>query len=281
MFTDQINSYLQTVHTAVTRQAYQRGLAQFHNWYLSSYDEEPDATLLTEEEGREWRSYLSNVRRLSAATVNQRLAALRGLTRHHGRPLSIKGIKKVAPPIETLNGREIGRLLAVLDGERWLDKRNVAIVGLMVRAGLRVSEVIALRPEDLTLSERKGQVTIRQGKGLKERTVPLSRRARAEVEGYVGKRPLFANDWLFVSQSGKQLAARDVQRLVTRASRKAGIHSEVTPHVLRHTFATRALQRAKMDLATLSHILGHENLTTTSRYLHPDKAQLAEMVEDL
>jgi hypothetical protein len=52
MFTDQISSFLQTVNTAVTRQAYQRGLAQFHNWYLSSYDEEPDATLLTEEEGR-------------------------------------------------------------------------------------------------------------------------------------------------------------------------------------------------------------------------------------
>jgi integrase/recombinase XerD len=78
------------------------------------------------------------------------------------------------------------------------------------------------------------------------------------------------NSWLLVTS----------QRLVARASRQAGIRSEVTPHVLRHTFATRALQRARLDLATLSYILGHENLTT-SRYLQPDRAQLAEMVEDL
>jgi integrase len=203
MFTDQIAAYLQTTNTAATRQLYQLALSQFHAWYTATYAAEPDASLLTEEEAREWRSLLSGGQRLSAATVNQRLAALRGIARHHGRPLRIPGVKQTPPPIATLNGREIGRLLAAVDGPHWLDKRNIAIIALMVRAGLRVSEVVNL-------------------------------------------------------QSG-----------------------DVTPHILRHTFATRALQQANMDLATLSRILGHDNLTTTARYLHPNMARVAEMVEDL
>lgn len=281
MFTDQLTAYLQTIQTAVTRQTYHLSLTQFHDWYTASYGEAPDARLLTEEEAREWRSYLLNVKQFSAATVNQRLAALRGLARHQGRPLSVKGVKRVTPPVEPLNGREIGRLLAVLDGDRWLDKRNVAIVSLMVRAGLRVSEVIALRPDDIQMSERKGQVIIRQGKGLKERTVPLSRMARVEVGAYGAERPLAPTSIFFISQSGNPLSARDVQRLVRDASRKAGIQGEVTPHTLRHTFATRALQQGNVDLATLSRLLGHENLNTTSRYLHPNQSQVAEMVEEL
>ncbi|MCA9874165.1 MAG: tyrosine-type recombinase/integrase [Anaerolineales bacterium] len=86
---------------------------------------------------------------------------------------------------------------------------------------------------------------------------------------------------MFVSQTGKPLSARDVQRLIADASVKAGIRAEVTPHVLRHTFATRALQQGNADLAILSRLLGHENLSTTARYLHPNQSQVAEMVEDL
>ena len=99
--------------------------------------------------------------------------------RHYGRSVNVKGMKKVDAPVEPLNGRQIGRLLVVLEGPRWIDKRNVAIVSLMVRAGLRVSEVVALELDDVSITERKGRVVVRQGKGLKERVVPLSRMARA------------------------------------------------------------------------------------------------------
>ena len=281
MFSDQISPFLKTANTLTTQSAYALGLRQFHEWYLSTYNEEPDALLLTAEEIREWRSYLMNVKRFSAATVNQRLAAVRGLVRHYGRSLTIKGVKKVDAPIEPLNGRQIGRLLVVLEGPRWLDKRNVAIVSLMVRAGLRVSEVVALELDDVSISERKGQAVMRQGKGLKERTVPLSRLARAALEDYLVERPSFNTQRLFFSQSGNPLSSRDAQRLVSSASTKAGITTPVTPHILRHTFATRALRQGKVDLATLSLILGHENLTTTARYLHPDANLMAEMIEEL
>jgi site-specific recombinase XerD len=190
-------------------------------------------------------------------------------------------MKKVQPPIEPLNGRQIGRLLAGLDGSRWLDKRNVAAVSLMVRAGLRVSEVVALQVDDLDMSDRRGQVMVRQGKGLKERTVPLSQMARTELKAYLELRPLFAGRWVFVSQAGKPLAGRDLQRLLHDAGLKVGIKDQLTPHILRHTFATRALRQGQVDLATLSKLLGHESLATTARYLHPDKEQVAAMMEEL
>lgn len=120
-----------------------------------------------------------------------------------------------------------------------------------------------------------------QGKGLKERTVPLNRLARAALGDYLAERPSFNTPSLFFSQAGKPLSSHDIQRLVSNASTKAGITTTVTPHILRHTFATRALRQGKADLATLSLILGHENLTTTARYLHPDANLMAEMVEEL
>lgn len=281
MFSDQITPFLKTANTPTTQSAYELGLRQFHEWYLATYNEEPAALLLTSEEVREWRSYLINVKRFSAATVNQRLAAVRGLVRHYGRSVNVKGMKKVDAPIEPLNGRQIGRLLAVLEGQRWIDKRNVAIISIMVRAGLRVSEVIALEMNDVLITGRRGQILVRKGKGLKERIVPLSRMTRAALSEYFAERPSVKAESVFVSPTGNSLSSRDVQRLVSSASKKAGISTTLTPHILRHSFATRALRQAKVDLATLSLILGHENLTTTARYLHPDSNLMAEMVEDL
>jgi site-specific recombinase XerD len=195
--------------------------------------------------------------------------------------LRIKGMKKVQGEVEPLNGRELGRLLAVLEGSGWLDQRNLTMVSLMARAGLRVSEVVAMYREDVTLSERKGEVLVRQGKGQKERVVPLSNLARQHLRAYLAVRPAFSETRLFVSRNGQPLSERDVQRVVARAARQAGIERTVTPHLLRHTFATRALRQGNIDLATLSALLGHENLTTTARYLHPDRAQVGQMVEDL
>ncbi len=279
-FALQVQVYLQSLNTERTRQTYARALADFHAWYVQTYGEEPDATLLTDEEAREWRHFLANVRRLSASTVNQRLAALKGLARFHGRDLRVRGMKKVLPPVEPLNGRELGRLLAAVEGETWQAKRDVAILNLMARAGLRVSEVVALCLDDVRLNRRKGHVTVRASKGLKERTVPLPKAARDALRAYLDARPSWACKVLFVSRTGRPLTPRDVQRLVEKAARRAGLSRRVTPHTLRHTYATRALRQG-VDLATLARLLGHESLTTTARYLHPDEARVAEMVEGL
>lgn len=280
MFEEQIAHYLKTFNSPRTLLSYSEALTSFHDWYISTYAEEHSVLLLTNDEVLQWRTYLYTARQLSAATVNLHLSAIRSLVRHHGRSIQIKGIKKVLPPISPLNGRELGRLLVASDGDSWLKKRNKAMLELMARAGLRVSEVAALRMKDVTISQRKGEVLVRYGKGMKERNIPLGRQIRQALQDYFLVRPKSVSDWLFLSRSLKPLSARDIQRMVHSAALKAGTRRRITPHLLRHTFATRAL-RSGVDIATLSRLLGHETLATTARYLHPDKATVAAMVEEL
>ncbi len=134
-------------------------------------------------------------------------------------------------------------------------------------------------PEDVEVNSRSGWVLVRKGKGVKERRVPLSAEARQALRAYLEVRPQRPGP-LFFSRTYQPLRARDVQRVLAEAVRRAGIERRVTPHVLRHTFATRFL-RSGGDLATLQAILGHANLSTTARYLHPDTGRMQEMVEEL
>ena len=105
-------------------------------------------------------------------------------------------------------------------------------------------------------------------------------KVRQALEAYLSVRPENESDWLFTSRTYRPLSPRDIQRMVRNAAYRAGIRQSVTPHLLRHTFATRAL-RGGVDIATLSRLLGHEALATTARYLHPDKETVAAMVEEL
>lgn len=282
MWSKTVEDFLsQSFLSSSTRQRYHEVLNEFGDWYRNTYGEEPLAQLLTDEELREWREHLVKSK-LKAATVNLRLSAVRSLARANGRELKTRGVRQSPRPVEPLSGRDLGRLLAALNGERWIDKRNVAIVSLMARAGLRVGEIVALDTDDVELAPRSGWVTVRHGKGLKERRVPLSVEARRAIRAYLDARPDWAGSLrpLFVTKTGHRLKARDVQRLVTKAATTARLRRRVTPHILRHTFATRFL-RGGGDLATLQALLGHANISTTSRYLHPDAARVQEMVENL
>lgn len=283
-WTQAVENYLRTL-TASTADQYRRGLEDFAEWYRGTYAEEPQPALLTDEEVREWRGFLSGVRKLAASTVNVRLAAVKGLARSVGRELSVRGVRQVEQPIDPLNGRDLGRLIAAIEshswGPDWLQKRNRALVSVMARAGLRVKEVVSLDLGDIEINERSGWAMIRQGKGLKERRVPLPLQTRRAVTAYLESRPEWAKrPALFLTKTGNRLSTRAVQRLVKVAAQRAGIDKDVTPHVLRHTYATRFLRKTG-DLATLQDILGHTNIATTSRYLHPDAAQMQEMVENL
>jgi site-specific recombinase XerD len=278
-----IKAYLNT-QRGITADRYRHALEDFGAWYRGTYGEEPEPRLLTDEEAREWRAHLAGVKKYAASTVNVRLSALKGLVRHAGGRLEVKGIRKVQQPIEPLSGRDLGRLVRAVEqhewGPEWMPVRNAALVALMARAGLRVGEVVGLDLEDITLNERSGWVTIRQGKGLKERRVPLSLQTRKALAAYLQVRPEAATSALFLTKSWLRLGKRPVQRLIKSAAQRAGIKQDVTPHILRHTFATRFLRKGG-DLATLRDILGHANLATTSRYLHADATRMQEMVEGL
>jgi site-specific recombinase XerD len=282
-WTESVQAYLKTL-THSTASRYCAALDDFLAWYRQTYGEEPDPALITDEEAREWRSHLSGVRKLAASTVNVRLSALKGLARFRGRRLETRGVRQVQPPVEALTGRELGRLVATVEGHdwgpEWLTKRNIAIIGLLARAGLRIGEVVALDLGDVEINQRSGWTLVRQGKGLKERKVPLSLQARKSLSDYLEARPEWVDGALFVTKAGRRMSARSVQRMVESAARRAGITKQVTPHTLRHTFATRFLRKGG-DLATLQSVLGHSNIATTSRYLHPDAARVQEMVEEL
>jgi site-specific recombinase XerD len=273
-----------------TRKKYRRAFKTFRDWYVQSYGEEPDPAMLTSEEVRVWRGHLQTVRGLAASTINTRLTALRCLARFHGNTLKVKGAKRVLEPVDVLTPRERGRMLKVLQGDRTMDYRNVAMFSIMVRAGLRVSEVVDLNVDDVEIRPRSGTVLVRFGKNRKERRVPLSKEARDALSAHLEKR---AKRWpdttvLFPTKTGGRLNARTVERMVANAARKALIHRPITPHTLRHTFATEFLSKKATNdvsvlaaLATLQRLLGHDNIATTSRYLHPTRVQMQEMVEDM
>jgi len=275
-----VQGFLQTLPSPRTRERYQAALSDFAAWHRATFGEDPDPALITEVEAGDYVAYLQAVRKLSPASIHLRLSALRGLLRRLGRSLRLKGPRAGRPPVRALSARELGRLLAAAEGEDWIARRNRAMLELMARAGLRVGEVVALERDDLRLGERSGWAVVRSGKGAKRREVPLNSSVRAALRAYLDARPPFPTPRLFVSASGRPLSARDVQRMVAEAARRARIEGKVTPHTLRHTFATRALEKG-MDIATLAAILGHESIATTSRYLHPSAARMAEAVEGI
>ncbi len=108
----------------------------------------------------------------------------------------------------------------------------------------------------------------------------MSPLARKSLGAYLTARPAANTPALFLTKNWQRVSERSVQQMVESAAQRAGIEQKVTPHVLRHTFATRSLEKGG-DLATLRDILGHANVATTSRYLHSNAARMQGMVEEL
>ena len=146
---------------------------------------------------------------------------------------------------------------------------------LMYATGVRVSEVAGLKTEEVNLDV--GYLRC-MGKGSKERIVPLGRQARKAVKSYLAEtRPAFARPAspgvLFLTRRGRGFTRQGVWRIVTQHARTAGIGKEITPHTLRHTFATHLLAHGA-DLRVVQEMLGHADISTTQTYTHVDKDRL-------
>jgi site-specific recombinase XerD len=193
-------------------------------------------------------------------------------------PERIELAKVGARDLDLITSAELERLLAGPKGSDLASLRDRAILELFFSTGLRVSELCSLnRDLDLTRDE----FSIR-GKGEKVRVVFLSPAAKAAIKAYLDKRGDI-EDALFI-QMGKnaknakelRLTSRSVERLVKKYSTKAGITRKVTPHVIRHSFATDLLQNGA-DLRSVQALLGHANITTTQVYTHVTDKHLAEV----
>lgn len=244
---------------------------------------------LTEQSVREFRIYLNRqpgtTSTMKHKTQNYYMISLRAFLkflRKRGveslNPERIELAKVGARDLDLISGEELNRLLNGPKGETLVALRDKAILELFFSTGLRVSELCSLN-RDLDLS--RDEFSIR-GKGEKVRVVFLSPTAKVAIKKYLDKRGDI-DDALFI-QMGKasknakdlRLTPRSIERLVKKYAVKAGITRKVTPHVLRHSFATDLLENGA-DLRSVQALLGHANIATTQVYTHITDKHLREI----
>ena len=141
--------------------------------------------------------------------------------------------------------------------------RNLCIITLMLNAGLRVSEVLHLRPGHIDFM--RGKITIKEGKGSKDRILWVGEEDLQLLQEWQERRP--AGEYFFCNLKGGQLIDRYIRQLVKRLGKKAGINKDVYPHLLRHTFATDLLRQTK-NIRIVQKALGHSDISTTAIYTH-------------
>lgn len=235
------------------------------------------------------RSYLATLfEKNSPASIARKLASLRSFFQYYMNKglLKINPAKEVATPKvpkrlpNFLSIEETFALLDVPQSDNTLGSRDKAILELLYASGLRVSELVGL---DLDLIDLEQGVIRVLGKGRKERIVPVGTKAKVAIEMYLALRPSLLDEGIstkavFVNRRGTRLTPRSVERLLHKYLRQCGLQKKVTPHVLRHTFATHLLNSGA-DLRGIQELLGHSSLSTTQKYTHVSLDKLMDVYE--
>lgn len=176
---------------------------------------------------------------------------------------------------EYLSVEEVDSLEAAIDLSKWEGQRNKAIVEVLFSCGLRVSELVNLKMSDIFEEQKYIRVL---GKGNKERLVPISQKALDELHYWYMDRNLMKikegeEDYVFLNRRGAHLTRTMILIMIKEAAKDAGIKKTISPHTLRHSFAT-ALLRGGADLRVIQVLLGHEDLGTTEIYTHLETSDL-------
>lgn len=185
-------------------------------------------------------------------------------------------IPKRIPKFLTVD--EIFSLLSAPNSKTVLGARDKAILELLYASGLRVSELVSLNIPEINLEEGVVRVL---GKGRKERLVPVGDKAAQALRQYYEFRKNLVsdgNDSVFVNKHGQRISVRSVERMLIKYLRQTGINKTVTPHVLRHTFATHLLN-AGADMRGIQELLGHSSLSTTQKYTHISLEKMMEVYD--
>lgn len=180
---------------------------------------------------------------------------------------------------EVLSTEEIDRMEAAIDLSKWEGQRNKAIIELLFSCGLRVSELVNLKFNDIFERDKFLRII---GKGDKERLVPISESALHEIKLWLYDRNLMKikpgeQDYVFLNRRGAHLTRTMILIMIKRTAEEAGITKTVSPHTLRHSFATELL-KGGADLRAIQEMLGHENIKTTQIYTHIDITTLREEI---
>jgi site-specific recombinase XerD len=264
--------------------SYRRALAHFTRWSEHTYGQPFDPAAIIPRDVADWKAYQQTVEKAKPSTVNLRLVALSrffkwAVAQGHARSdptADVRGLRLNMRRPRALDDVALRRLLRQVHQAG--DRRDVALVELLLGAGLRISEALDLQREDVVLGERSGEVVVRRGKGGAHRRVPLTAPVRKALGAYLEEHPeLDKDDPLWVGQRGPLHDRTGVVKLLKKYARWAGLDEElVSPHVLRHSFSTRYLAANPGDLRGLAALLGHANLNTVMIYTQPTTSDLAE-----
>ena len=180
---------------------------------------------------------------------------------------------------EVLTTEEVDRMEASIDLSKWEGQRNRAIIEVLFSCGLRVSELVNLRFSDVSLNDKFLRIV---GKGSKERLVPISDAALREIQLWLFDRNLMKvkpgeQEFVFLNRRGAHLTRTMILIMIKRTAEEAGITKTVSPHTLRHSFAT-ALLKGGANLRAIQEMLGHENIKTTQIYTHIDITTLRDEI---
>lgn len=254
---------------------------------LISFCENKDLTTLTKTTILEFISNL-NTLGLSPRSSARIISSIKTFYKHQilnetmdSNPMqSIKTPKLSKKLPDVLSYDEILKMMELIDYTKLAGERDKTIVMLLYGGGLRVSELVSLKVNDLFVDE--GFVKVK-GKGSKERLVPIGIKTINQVSYYVESyRNKFAKpgskNYLILNQRGGSLSRVSVFNLIKKLATQAGIKKAISPHTLRHSFATTLIE-AGANLRAVQQMLGHESITTTEIYTHLDKAYLKTVIE--
>lgn len=265
-----------------TVEAYFRDVRKFQQFLPTTNRLDPSSIT-----SRHFSDFLAALKRggLSVASITRNMAALRGFFGFLLRegvvaenPMRELGsFQRIQRLPKTLPEQEVIRLLDSARGRKLEDIRDAAMLELLYGTGLRVSELVKLHMRQVNLVSGYVVVT---GKGAKERVVPIGDMAKEKLEQYLASaRHLFLKrapvPYVFVTRRGGALTRQGFWKLLRRRCRQAGLATSVSPHTLRHSFATHLLQNGA-DLRSVQSMLGHASLATTQIYTHVSRRQLKQ-----
>lgn len=250
-----------------TVETYARNVRLFIDW-LEHTTGEPFQDKISVFDGREYQAYLVTVRKQKPNTVNAKLEAvqqyvnfLSDLGEHERITIS----KQKSVPNYSVKVLDKSSLYKC---RRWVSSyasaRDAAIFELLLNTGLRVSELAALTMDDVQLSDRKGKVIARCGKGRKYREVPLNADGRNAVQKYLAVRPRNTDNHLFLGERGP-LGRSAILKVVRKIGQQGAGVSDLSPHTLRHICFTRMAKNGT-DLTTIADLAGHSDVKLTAKY---------------
>ncbi len=279
-------------YSAHTIRNYESDLRQFSKFVVTKKNVKEEDQRIELVDYKLIRSYLGELfTTCRRKTIARKLSALKSFFRY----LELRGLVPFNPAIDITTPKQekliptylpIDEMFALLkqpDTEKELGLRDLAILELLYSSGIRVSELVTLNIENFDLASRLVMVS---GKGGKDRLLPVGRKAILAIKTYIEntyntrKKAGYSKNHgpLFLNFRGGRLSSRSVDRLVKKYSRQCGITMEISPHSIRHTFATHLLDGGA-DLRAIQELLGHVSLSTTQKYTHLSIDKLMEVYD--